>query len=174
MSNHDRNWPVRDRNGKIRKLKDCSNWLLENSIKALGNSYQRVYLQALIFYAAVWHRRGVQHYGGMYETEAHLVESLDELKIRKILEYPARYEAQSYTAISNMTGSGLVSELSRLMEKSLPSLEHQLRLYRTELESRGEDSMQHPASFWENEIEDWLAQRRAWAFQNFSAQYLNE
>lgn len=186
MVKHDRNWPVRDKNGKIRKLKDCYDQMLSNSINSLGHSYQRVYLQALVFYVAVWHRTGVQHYGGMDLEE---IESLDELKIQKILEYPARYEGQTYTAICNMTGTGLTSELSRIVEKSLPSLEHQMRLYRAELESRGEGAMKHPASFWTytpkddchqslygspKNLETWLAQRREWATNAFSAQYLND
>ena len=102
------------------------------------------------------------------------IESLEELNIQKIKEYPAKYEAETYTSICNMTESGLISELSRIVDKSLPSLKHQMQLYRTELESRGEDAMQHPASFWANSFHDWLAQRRQWALDNFMAQYRNE
>lgn len=169
MSNHNRKWPVRDRNGRVKELKDARSHELENGIKAFGSSFQRMYFRACIFFVAIWSRNGTRMLmdGKMLE-----IESLDTLKESEIRKYPAIYKMNTWTAISNLTSIDLENELRRLWNEVLPGFKHQIDLYRAELMFRGETN--HPSSFWETTTEEWLKQRIAWAEEMFLREYSNE
>ena len=169
MLKHNREWPVKDKNGRLKELKDVPTYDLENGIRSFGRSFQRMYFIACVFFVAIWSRTGIRMLmdGKMLE-----IESLDTLKVAEIRKYPAKYKKNTWTAISNLTSRELEDELRRLWNEVLPGFTYQIELYRAELTFRGETD--HPSSFWETTTEEWLKQRIAWAEEMFLREYSNE
>lgn len=158
MLKHDREWPVKDRNGRARELRNTPTNDLENGIRSFGASFQRMYFVACVYFIAIWDRTGVRMLldGKMLE-----IENLDILNLSEIRKYPAKYMKDTYTVIANLNKHELEKELRRLWNEVLPGFKHQIDLYRAELEFRGETS--HPSSFWETTTDTWLVQRMVWA-----------
>ena len=168
MLKHDREWPVKDRNGRARELRNTQTNDLENGIKSFGASFQRMYYIACVYFIAIWDRNGVRMLldGKMLE-----IENLDNLNLPKIKKYPAKFVKDAYTVIANLNEHELEKELRRLWNEVLPGFAHQINLYRAELTFRSETN--HPSSFWETTTEEWLKQRTEWATDMFLREYSN-
>jgi hypothetical protein len=169
MLEHNREWPVKDRNGRVKELKDVPTDDLENGIRSFGRSFQRMYFTTCVFFVAIWSRTGIRMLmdGKMLE-----IESLDTLNVAEIRKYPAKYKKNTWTAISNLTSRELEDELRRLWNEVLPGFTHQIDLYRAELTFRGETN--HPREFWNSSTEEWLKQKVEWAEDQFFQEYNNQ
>lgn len=169
MLKHDREWPVKDRNGRARELRNTPTSDLENGIRSFGASYRRMYLTACVYFIAIWNRTGVRM---LLDGKILEYEDLSLFKLGEISNYPAKYVKDTYTVIANLNKHELEKELRRLWNEVLPGFTHQLNLYRAELVFRSETN--HPSSFWETTTEEWLKQQAEWATGMFLQAYSYE